>query len=156
MGESYSAINAMTQEARATAQKSQTEVQKLSGSMLNKNQQVAENLARINSVGAEIQKDINQIIISMQFQDITQQKLRRLKAPVLSEVLKAVHSLADETRFLNQRLNANLVDVSGIDASTPFRVVKNGAITTVDTEEQEAPRVGGKQPGESDGKVELF
>jgi hypothetical protein len=156
MGESYSAINAMTQEARATAQKAQSEVQTLSLSMLSKNQQVADNLARINSVGAEIQKDINQIIISMQFQDITQQKLRRLKAPVLSEVLKAVHSLADETRFLNQRLNANLVDVSGIDAATPFRVVKNGATTTVDTEGQETSPVGGKQPGESDGKVELF
>ena len=156
MSESHSAINAMTQEARATAQKAQSEVQKLSGNMLNKNRQVADNLARINSVGAEIQKDINQIIISMQFQDITQQKLRRLKAPVLSEVLKMVHSLSDETRFLNQRLNANLVDVSGIDAATPFRVVKNGAITTVATEEQGEPAPGSKQSGESDGKVELF
>jgi methyl-accepting chemotaxis protein len=168
--EAYAAITNMAQEARNTARQAQAEVGQLSDGMLSKNREVSDMLARINALGAEIQQDINQIIMAMQFQDITQQKLERLKNPVLSQTLTALHSLSEETRFLNSRLNTRLVDASAMDngpaAAAPFRVVRNGAVTTVDMTEEEqaspAPELSQQQsatprkPGESDTKVELF
>jgi hypothetical protein len=124
--------------------------------MLAKNQQVADILDRINVAGHEIQRDINQIIIAMQFQDIIQQKLERLKTPVFTQVLDALRSLSDETRFLNQRINPKLVDVSGMAKTGPFRVARSGAVGTVSTPEEQPTPAEPKLPGESSGKIELF
>jgi hypothetical protein len=124
--------------------------------MLAKNQQVVEILDRINKAGHEIQQDINQIIIAMQFQDIIQQKLERLKTPVFTQVLDALRSLSDETRFLHQRINPKLVDVSGVTRTGPFRVARSGAVSTVNTPEEQPTATEPKPPGEPGGKVELF
>jgi len=156
MSEAYTALNNMAQEARTTAQRTLAEVEPLGRAMLDKNRQVANILDRINIVGHEIQQDINQIIVAMQFQDIIQQKLERLKAPVLTQVLDVLRSLSDETRFLNQRINPKLVDASGMTKTGSFRVVKNGAVTTVSTPEEQLAAPEPKRPGEASDKIELF
>src|SRR5712671_5126607 len=104
MSGAHTALNNMAREARTAAQQTIAEVEPLGKAMLAKNKQVADILDRINVAGNEIQQDINQIIIAMQFQDIIQQKLERLKTPVFTQVLDALRSLSDETRFLNQRI----------------------------------------------------
>ena len=156
MSGAYTALNNMAREARTTAQEAIAEVEPLGKAMLAKNQQVAEILDRINTAGHEIQQDINQIIIAMQFQDIIQQKLERLKTPVFTQVLDALRSLSDETRFLHQRINPKLVDVSGVTRTGPFRVARSGAVSAVSTPEEQPTATEPKPPGESGGKVELF
>jgi methyl-accepting chemotaxis protein len=152
----YSALNGMAQEARTTAQQALAEVRPLSKSMLDKNEQVTNILDRINAAGEEIQQDINQIIIAMQFQDIIQQKLERIKKPGLEQALDSLRSLSEETRFLNQRINPKLVDTSRVMQAAPFRVVKQGAVTVVGNPEERPAAAEPAQPGEADGKVELF
>jgi chemotaxis regulatin CheY-phosphate phosphatase CheZ len=74
--------------------------------MLYNSQEVAETLSQIGAIGGEIQKDINEIIVALQFQDITQQKLQRLKNPMLSDLLTSLRAIFDETRSLSVKLEA--------------------------------------------------
>jgi len=131
-------------------------VGQLSTGMLDKNRQVAEILDRINAVGLEIERDINQVIISMQFQDITRQKLQRLKDPVVKDVLDALNSLSAETHLAHQRLNARTVEATGGIGAAPFRVAKGGTTSTVTTPEDKKAPAEHKRPAVPDDKVELF
>ena len=124
--------------------------------MLDKNRQVAEILDRINAVGLEIERDINQVIISMQFQDITRQKLQRLKDPVVKDVLNALNALSEETHLAHQRLNTRKVDATGVTSAAPFRVAKGGTTSTMVTPEDKKAPAEQKRPTAPDDKVELF
>lgn len=156
ISEAYAAIKNMAQEARATGEQVSGEVGQLSAGMLDKNQQVAEILDRINAVGQEIERDINQVIISMQFQDITRQKLQRLKDPVVKDVLTALNALSAETHVAHERLNPRMVDAADEAAATPFRVAKGGTTSTVATPEDKKPPAEQRRPAVPDDKVELF
>ena len=50
-----------------------------------------------------IQKEINQIIVAMQFQDIMRQKLERLHKPTLGAAAQSLSLLSHETQALLQR-----------------------------------------------------
>ena len=60
-------------------------------------------LKRINDLSVEIQQDINQIIVAMQFQDITRQKLERVHKPTLGATAESLSLLSHETQALLQR-----------------------------------------------------
>jgi len=156
ISEAYAAIKNVAQEARATGEQVSGEVGQLSAGMLDKNRQVAEILDRINAVGQEIERDINQVIISMQFQDITRQKLQRLKDPVVKDVLTALNALSEETHVAHQRLNPRTEDAAEEGAATPFRVAKGGTTSTVATPEDKKPPTEQRRPAVPDDKVELF
>ena len=155
ISEAYAAIKNVAQEARATGDQVSGEVSLLSSGMLEKNRQVAEILDRINAVGQEIERDINRVIVSMQFQDITRQKLQRLKDPVVKDVLTALNALSAETHVAHQRLNPR-VDEGADAAAVPFRVAKGGTTSTVSTPEDKKPLAEQKRPAVPDDKVELF
>lgn len=76
----------------------------LSGGMVLKNQQVTDVLKHINTTAQEIRKEVNQLVVAMQFQDITQQKLERLRGPLLGDIIKSLSSISDETRVLSKQL----------------------------------------------------
>lgn len=157
ISEAYAAIKNVAQEARATGEQVSGEVSQLSAGMLDKNRQVTEILDRINAVGREIERDINQVIISMQFQDITRQKLQRLKDPVVKDVLTALNALSEETHVAHQRLNPRTVDEATEAAAAPFRVAKGGTTSTVATpENRKSPTAEQRRPAIPDDKVELF
>ena len=157
ISEAYAAIKNVAQEARATGEQVSGEVSQLSVGMLDKNRQVAEILDRINAVGREIERDINQVIISMQFQDITRQKLQRLKDPVVKDVLTALNALSEETHVAHQRLNPRTVDEAAEAAAAPFRVARAGTTSTVATSESKKPPAAEqRRPAVPDDKVELF
>ena len=128
----------------------------MSTGMLDKNRQVADILDRINAVGQEIERDINQVIISMQFQDITRQKLQRLKDPVVKDVLNALNSLSQETHVAHQRLNTRTADATGVASAAPFRVAKGGTTSTMVTPEDKKAPAEQKRRTAPDDKVELF
>ena len=69
--------------ARRAVEVARTEIDKLNAATIEQTRQIEITLQRINDLSVEIQKDINQIIIAMQFQDITRQKLERLHKPTL-------------------------------------------------------------------------
>jgi len=89
-------------------------------------------VTRINELSVEIQKDINHIIVAMQFQDITRQKLERLHKPTLGAAADSLSLLSHETRALLQR------DL--------YRAVKAYAHSALQ------PRMGGRDAVEANGR----
>jgi chemotaxis regulatin CheY-phosphate phosphatase CheZ len=81
---------------------------------------VAETLSQIGAIGNEIQKDINEIIVALQFQDITHQKLQRLKDPMLSDLMVSLRAIFDETRSLSNKLEGSgMVEQGGAPRLQP-------------------------------------
>jgi methyl-accepting chemotaxis protein len=89
--------------ARRAVDVARTEITTLNAATIEQTRQVEETVRRINDLSVEIQKDINQIIVAMQFQDITRQKLERLHKPTLGAAAESLSLLSHETRALLQR-----------------------------------------------------
>ena len=89
--------------ARRAVDVARSEIATLNAATIEQTRQVESTLTRINDLSVEIQKDINQIIVAMQFQDITRQKLERLHKPTLGAAAESLSLLSHETRALLQR-----------------------------------------------------
>jgi methyl-accepting chemotaxis protein len=88
--------------ARRAVEVATREIATLNAATIAQTRQIEQTLNRINDLSVEIQKDINGIIVAMQFQDITRQKLERHK-PTLGAAVESLSTLSHETRALLQR-----------------------------------------------------
>jgi hypothetical protein len=113
-------IRSLAAQARDAGRRSGDQIAELTGATLKKSQEVNEALGEIGSLGERIQADINQIIIELQFQDITQQKLQRLKAPMLTELASSWLAMFEETRAFNRKLSPAAADAES--GPSRFRV----------------------------------
>jgi hypothetical protein len=146
------------QQAREATDAANGESQKLGREMLYNGQEVAETLSQIGALGNEIQKDINDIVVALQYQDITQQKLQRLKTPLLTDLMASLRVIFDETRVLSNKLQGSgIVDQT---ASGSFKVVAvpDGGVDLAPTG---APKAGNDDVGpggrrKGDEAVEIF
>jgi methyl-accepting chemotaxis protein len=89
--------------ARRAVEAARGEIDTLNAAAIEKTQQIETTLTRVNELSVEIQKDINKIIVAMQFQDITRQKLEQLHKPTLGAAAEALSLLSHETQALLQR-----------------------------------------------------
>ena len=89
--------------ARRAVEVARGEIDKLNAATIEQTRQIEITLQRINDLSMEIQQDINHIIVAMQFQDITRQKLERLHKPTLGAASESLSLLSHETRALLQR-----------------------------------------------------
>jgi methyl-accepting chemotaxis protein len=89
--------------ARRAVEVARAEISTLNAATIEQTRQIEIALQRINDLSVEIQKDINQIIVAMQFQDITRQKLERLHKPALGATAESLSLLSHETQALLQR-----------------------------------------------------
>ena len=64
--------------ARRAVGVARSEIATLNAATIEQTRQIEMTLTRINDLSVEIQKDINQIIVTMQFQDIHHQKLKSI------------------------------------------------------------------------------
>jgi methyl-accepting chemotaxis protein len=141
--------------ARRAVEVARGEIDKLNAATIAQTQQIEITLQRINELSGEIQKDINQIIIAMQFQDITRQKLERLHKPTLGAATEALSLLSHETRALLQRDLYRAVRAYSESALKAKIAGRDGAGADAETlDELGAGRDDGTTPG--DKKVELF
>ena len=111
-------MRSMAADLKEVARSAKSDVTKLTANMMEKNHEVTEIVENINKLGEEVKQDIYKIIMSLQFQDITQQRLEHLKDPLLQGLSQHLCSITDETRILNKKLQ-----VSHGDAEKAFRVV---------------------------------
>lgn len=125
VGLTHKAMRTSAEEAATAAEDARVEMRKLNSTMMDKTRDIENSFEKINVLGKEIQGDINKIIIAMQFQDITQQKLERLKQPVLNSVIGNLRSIADESTHAISRVSAVLESESV--AERPFHIVREGA-----------------------------
>jgi methyl-accepting chemotaxis protein len=143
--------------ARRAVEVARGEIDKLNAATIDQTRQIEITLKRINDLSMEIQKDINQIIIAMQFQDITRQKLERIHKPTLGAAAESLSLLSHETQALLQRDLFKAVRAYSESALKP-RIAERGAVETAasDLDKYGAGRDGeaGAQPDEK--KVEIF
>lgn len=89
--------------ARRAVDIARQEIGTLNAATIEQTRQIEGTLTRINDLSVDIQKDIDHIIVAMQFQDITRQKLERVHKPALSQATEALSLLSHETQALLQR-----------------------------------------------------
>ena len=108
----------------------------------------------------EIQKDINQIIVAMQFQDITRQMLERVQKPALGATAESLSLLSHETQALRQRDLYRAVRAYSHSALKPRLAgseAPEGEARSLDEMAGEAPAgEPGTQAPRPDSKVEIF
>jgi methyl-accepting chemotaxis protein len=146
--------------ARRAVEVARAEITTLNAATIEQTRQVEETLNRINDLSVEIQKDINQIIVAMQFQDITRQKLERLHKPTLGAAAESLSLLSHETRALLQRDLYRAVKAYSRSALQP----RLGGRETLEADGRKLDEVGAatrdetapQPPAPDDKKVEIF
>lgn len=168
-GDDPAALTVLSDKLRRLATENQTDAEQsrsdavhLSGGMVLKNQQVNDVLKHINTTAQEIRRDVNQLIVAMQFQDITQQKLERLRGPLLSEIIKSLGSISDETRVLSKQLKMGMLPLpTAKNQGAGGAAREDGSPQANEADERARPATLGSKPkpitGAGDGNsVELF
>jgi hypothetical protein len=140
--------------ARRAVETARSEIDSLNDATIEQTRQIEGTLKRINDLSVDIQKDINQIIVAMQFQDITRQKLERHK-PTLGATAESLSLLSHETQALLQRDLYRAVRAYSQSAFKPSagRDGLESAGRKLDAAGDAAPM---EIAPESDKKVEIF
>ena len=155
-------LRQLAEENQSDAEQSRSDAVHLSGGMVLKNQQVNDVLKHINSTAQEIRRDVNQLIVAMQFQDITQQKLERLRGPLLSEIIRSLGSISDETRVLSKQLKMGKLPLPTAKTPGSDNAHREEELANADEADvQPKPAALGSKPkpisGDGEGNsVELF
>lgn len=160
--------------ARGAANIAALEIQKLNGGMLEMGNEIESTTHDINVLGGEIQREIHQLIVAMQFQDRIQQKLDKLRANHLNAVIQTLDSLGHETSALTRReLYQQVLDYSERSLPpgpqdwnvAPVEAGDDNTRTTTDAGKAKASTVGvldgtsksrGREDGEEAGNAEIF
>lgn len=75
----------------------------LTRSLEDKNREVAETVGRINTISREIAQDVHNVVVSLQFHDITSQKLRGMLEP-MDDLRRTLFHLMQETMAVGKNL----------------------------------------------------
>ena len=141
--------------ARRAVDVARSEIATLNAATIEQTRQMEGTINRINDLSVEIQKDINQIIVAMQFQDITRQKLERLHKPTLGAATESLSLLSHETQALLQRDLYRAVKAYSQSALKPRR----GDVEGLEADARKLDEaVAATRPGNDGGdkKVEIF
>ena len=157
----YRSVAQIANEAKLAAESAKGDMSRIAGDMRKKNEEVAALVGRINTLGEEVRKDIYRVVVELQFQDITHQKLERVKTPLLNELGQGLRAIAQETHLLYEKLRRSVLDraaVSG-DNGAPPNPMPADAEADVDADAKSAPAhhlQGAYKKPELGNKVELF
>jgi len=140
--------------ARRAVERATAEISTLNAATIEQTRQIEGTLTHINELSVEIQKEINQIIVAMQFQDITRQKLERVHKPGLGQAAESLSLLSHETHALLQRDLYRAVRAYAQSAIKPKLSDRDPAAIAA---EPPPPDVApGEPPVAPDKKVEIF
>lgn len=128
MGGTYEELSKSSDNVRLAAVQAKVDVSQLNIATLEKAREVTGTLEKITTLSREVRQDINQIIVAMQYQDITQQKLEQVKAPLLAT---AAQSLADSDARTRA---AGITPATAPAAAQAARVQDPSKSKTVDVE----------------------
>ena len=142
--------------ARRAVEIARQEIGVLNAATIEQTKQVEETLKRVNGLSMEIQQDINQIIVAMQFQDITRQKLERLHKPALAGAAQSLSLLSHETQAMLQRDLYRAVRAYAESAMRPRMGGRDAADAGQTLDAIEAERAAPAPAVDTDRKVEIF
>lgn len=155
----YRSVAQIANEAKRAAESAKGEMTRVAGDMRKKNEEVAALVGRINTLGEEVRKDIYRVVVELQFQDITHQKLERVKTPLLNELGQGLRAIAQETHLLYEKLRRSVLDrgVTGGDKGGDNGAVAEPAPAGGEVKPVSAHHLqGAYQKPELGNKVELF
>ena len=141
--------NQVADAARRAVELAHAEIGTLNAATIEQTRQIEKTLQHINALSVDIQKDINKIVIAMQFQDLTRQKLEQLHKPTLAASAESLSLLSHETRALLQRDLYRAVRAYSESAIKP-----RGDRGVEGAEPASIPEAAGES--RDDKKVELF
>ena len=154
LNRTYGNMQTLTAEDMEHALTLKQEVVALTESLEGKNREVADTVGDINVISREIAQDVQNIVISLQFQDITSQQLNNMLAPV-EELKQKISALSKETMLL--------ANESGHDGEMWTGDGEHGNESAVELErkvqtDKSRERTKADKPRKSDGgpSVELF
>ena len=131
MSKTYEELSKSSDSVRLAAVQAKVDVSQLNIATMEKAREVTGTLEKITSLGKEVRADINQIIVAMQYQDITHQKLEHIKSPLLATATASIAEVAAKTRAAGITLAADAMN------ETPVKVrgdLVPGKTKTVDVE----------------------
>lgn len=152
LNRTYGNMQALTAEDMEHALRLKQEVMELTQSLEGKNREVADTVGDINIISREIAQDVQNIVISLQFQDITSQHLNNMLQPV-EELKQRISALSKDTIKISEESGDNSWVNEFVDGKSDTSEL-----------EREVQHAGGdsqtadKKPKQSDGgpSVELF
>jgi len=157
----YKIIDKAGSIAKVSAQRAKADVSQLNVTMMEKTKEIEASLGKINSLGLDIQQDVNNAIVAMQFQDITQQKLEYMRGNILSDVMQNLDLLSVETQemmkkdlFLAIRVEAERMNVSSGPLMKAASVTEQSAVR--ESEPVEVSDASGPDRTPVTEKVTLF
>jgi|SRR5216684_1667320 len=113
LSRAYEDIHNLANKAMTAATTIKHNVTQLTESAVKKNQEVVSMIEHINALGEEVRQDIYKIIVDLQFQDITHQKLEHVKTPLLNELSQGLRAIAEETHIFYEKLRRRFVGEAG-------------------------------------------
>ncbi len=128
MSGTYEELSKSGDNVRLAAVQAKVDVSQLNIATMEKAREVTGTLEKITDLGKEVRRDINQIIVAMQYQDITQQKLEQIKAPLLAAAMAGLAQCEAQGRA------AGVAAGAAAAAAQPARVQDPGKSKTVDVE----------------------
>ena len=134
MGKTYEELSTSGDNVRLAAVQAKVDVSQLNIATMEKAREVTATLEKITSLGTEVRQDINQIIVAMQYQDITQQKLEHIKSPLLASASASIAESAAKTRAAGITHAADVVDAMGEAPAKNRPDYAPGKTKTVDVE----------------------
>lgn len=148
----YSTMQSLSAEDMVNALSIKQEIVQLTSTLENKNREVADTVSDINTISKEIAQDVQNIVISLQFHDITTQKLNGLLGSLdkVSETMDRLSSSATSLADSTGMDPAALTEISS--ANTPVDEVTD--TTTDDNFNRKNEQKGEKEV--SGPNVELF
>jgi len=153
LNRTYGNMQTLTAEDMEHALKLKREVMELTESLEGKNREVADTVGDINIISREIAQDVQNIVISLQFQDITSQQLNNMLQPV-EDLKQKIGSLSKETVMVTEESRD---DSSWFDGADDGKVDSSGLEKEVQ-QENAKERSGSDKRQKSDNgpSVELF
>jgi methyl-accepting chemotaxis protein len=85
-----------------------------------KNREVAETVGAINTISREIARDVENVVMSLQFHDITSQKLKNMLEP-MDELRRTLFHLMQETMAVNKHLIPGTKEMAPLPAPAEQR-----------------------------------
>ena len=154
LNRTYGNMQTLTAEDMEHALTLKREVVELTESLEGKNREVADTVGDINVISREIAQDVQNIVISLQFQDITSQQLNNMLQPV-EELKQKISALSKET--------ISMAEESGHGSDAWFGDSEDGKVSAAELErkvqtEKSKERTKADKSRKSDGgpSVELF
>ncbi len=130
------------------------EILELTNSLEDKNSEVAETVGRINTISKEIAEDVQNVVISLQFHDITSQKLSNMLQP-MDELHQKLDQLMRDTANINKGVMENIQLKNDTDKSKTADIKAGRGKEKVTT--QNMPTTDRKSVADNDGPaIEIF